>query len=85
MNASELNESGNAFFDAGDFGKIFQSVQNDTSGYYLVGYYSTDTARDGSWRRVHVKIDQLPAGAPMDHALFPLVWPEQSLASKCAI
>ena len=28
---------GRSFFDTGDFGKIFQSVQNDTSGYYLVG------------------------------------------------
>ena len=54
---------GRAFFDAGDFGKIFQSVQNDTSGYYLVGYYSTDTSQDGAWRRIHVKIDGLPAGA----------------------
>jgi len=54
---------GRSFFDAGDFGKIFKSVQNDTSGYYLVGYYSTDTARDGAWRRVHVKIDGLPSGA----------------------
>ncbi|HEV7968874.1 MAG TPA: VWA domain-containing protein [Candidatus Acidoferrales bacterium] len=53
---------GRAFFDAGDFGKVFQSVQNDTSGYYLVGYYSTNGANDGAWRRVHVKIDQLPAG-----------------------
>ena len=54
---------GRSFFDVGDFGKVFQSVQNDTSGYYLVGYYSTDAARDGSWRRVSVKIDSLPAGA----------------------
>jgi len=54
---------GRTFFDVGDFGKVFQSVQNDTSGYYLVGYYSTNTANDGAWRRVHVKIDQLPAGA----------------------
>ena len=53
---------GRSFFDVGDFGKIFQSVQNDTSGYYLVGYYSTNVANDGAWRRVHVKIDQLPAG-----------------------
>ncbi len=35
---------GRSFFDVGDFGKIFQSVQNDNSGYYLVGYYSTDSA-----------------------------------------
>jgi VWFA-related protein len=53
---------GRTFFDVGDFGKVFQSVQNDTSGYYLVGYYSTNAANDGAWRRVHVKIDQLPAG-----------------------
>ena len=53
---------GRAFFDVGDFGKIFQSVQNDTSGYYLVGYYSTNAATDGAWRRVRVKVDPLPAG-----------------------
>ena len=53
---------GRTFFDVGDFGKVFQSVQNDTSGYYLVGYYSTNGANDGAWRRVHVKVEQLPAG-----------------------
>ncbi|HWF13487.1 MAG TPA: VWA domain-containing protein [Candidatus Acidoferrales bacterium] len=54
---------GRSFFDVGDFGKVFQSVQNDTSGYYLVGYYSTNAATDGAWRRIHVKVDQLPAGS----------------------
>src|ERR1700722_3897802 len=54
---------GRSFFDVGDFGKIFQSVQNDTSGYYLVSYYSTNAANDGAWRRIHVKVDQLPGGA----------------------
>jgi VWFA-related protein len=48
---------GRSFFDVGDFGKIFQSVQNDNSGYYLLGYYSTDPARDGRWRRIHVKVN----------------------------
>ena len=54
---------GRSFFDTGDFGRVFQSVQSDTSGYYLVGYYSANAAADGAWRRVHVKIDMLPAGA----------------------
>jgi VWFA-related protein len=54
---------GRTFFDVGDFGKVFQSVQSDNSGYYLVGYYSTNAANDGAWRRVHVKIDKIPAGA----------------------
>jgi VWFA-related protein len=53
---------GRSFFDIGDFGRVFQSVQNDSSGYYLVGYYSKDTARDGRWRRIQVKISQLPPG-----------------------
>ena len=53
---------GRSFFDTGDFAKIFESVQNDNSGYYLVGYYSTDSARDGNWRRVQVKVN-LPGGA----------------------
>lgn len=54
---------GRTFFDVGDFGKVFQSVQTDNAGYYLLGYYSTNVANDGAWRRVRVKIDQLPAGA----------------------
>jgi VWFA-related protein len=54
---------GRTFFDVGDFGKVFQSVQGDNSGYYLVGYYSSNSATDGAWRRVRVKIDGLPAGA----------------------
>jgi VWFA-related protein len=54
---------GRSFFDLGDFAKVFQSVQNDNAGYYLIGYYSTDPARDGRWRRIQVKIAQLPGGA----------------------
>ena len=54
---------GRSFFDAGDFGKVFQSVQSDTSGYYLVGYYSSNAAADGAWRRVRVRVDGLPTGA----------------------
>ncbi len=54
---------GRSFFDLGDFSKVFQNVQNDNAGYYLVGYYSTDSARDGRWRRIHVRIAQLPPGA----------------------
>src|SRR6202011_4417731 len=52
---------GRSFFDLGDFGNIFHSVQADTSGYYLLGYYSSNAARDGRWRRIHVKMN-LPSG-----------------------
>jgi VWFA-related protein len=54
---------GKSFFDLGDFGDAFKSVQADGTGYYLVGYYSTDGARDGRWRNVKVSVSNLPAGA----------------------
>jgi VWFA-related protein len=54
---------GKSFFDLGDFGDAFRAVQNDGTGYYLVGYYSTDGARDGRWRNVKVSVANLPAGA----------------------
>ncbi|MGD0841319.1 MAG: VWA domain-containing protein [Candidatus Acidiferrales bacterium] len=54
---------GRSFFDLGDFGEAFKSVQDDGTGYYLVGYYSTDGVRDGRWRNVKVSVENLPAGA----------------------
>lgn len=54
---------GRAFFDIGDFGEAFSAVQADGTGYYLLGYYSSDSARDGRWRNVKVKVSGLPSGA----------------------
>jgi VWFA-related protein len=54
---------GRSFFDVGDFGRVFQSVQEDSSGYYLLGYYSADAVRDGRWRRIHMKVSNVPSGA----------------------
>jgi len=46
---------GRAFLDSNDFSKIFKGVQQDTSTYYLLGYHSTNLARDGRYRRIVVK------------------------------
>jgi VWFA-related protein len=54
---------GKSFFDLGDFGDAFKSVQDDGTGYYLVGYYSTDGSRDGRWRNVKVSVANLPPGS----------------------
>jgi VWFA-related protein len=54
---------GRSFFDVGDFGRVFQSVQEDSSGYYLLGYYSADAVRDGRWRRIQMKVSNVPSGA----------------------
>lgn len=48
---------GRAFFDIGDFHEVFEKVQADTPGYYLIGYYSANASRNGRWRRVRVNVD----------------------------
>ncbi len=48
---------GESFFDVGDFKEIFQKVQKDGTGYYLLGYYPEDLRRDGKWRNVTVKVN----------------------------
>ena len=48
---------GRSFFDLGDFSDVFKKIQSDSPGYYLIGYYSTDTRANGAWRRVKVKVE----------------------------
>jgi VWFA-related protein len=47
---------GKAFTDTNDFGDAFARVQRDMSAYYLLGYSSTNPARDGRFRRIQVRV-----------------------------
>ena len=47
---------GRAFIDTNDFQPVFAKVREDTSFYYLLGYHSTNPARDGRFRRISVQI-----------------------------
>ena len=49
---------GKAFLDSNDFGKVFKGVQDDTSFYYVLGYQSTNSARDGKYRKISVKLNR---------------------------
>jgi len=49
---------GRAFFDSNTFGQVFDRVVNDTSAYYVLGYSSTNPARDGRFRRIRVRLKQ---------------------------
>jgi VWFA-related protein len=51
---------GRSFFDLGNLGDAFRTVQEDTAGYYLVGYYSTNAAMDGRWRGIRVRVTGVP-------------------------
>jgi VWFA-related protein len=47
---------GRAFLDTNDFGPVYTRVIADTSAYYLLGYNSTNPARDGRFRRIRVRV-----------------------------
>jgi VWFA-related protein len=56
---------GKAFLDSNDFSQVFKGVQQDTSTYYLLGYHSSNVARDGKYRRIVVKVNA--TGAKIDY------------------
>jgi VWFA-related protein len=49
---------GKSFFDSNDFGPAFQQVQHDTEAYYILGFHSSNQARDGSYRHLTVKVNR---------------------------
>jgi VWFA-related protein len=49
---------GKAFFDSNDFAPAFERVQRDTSAYYIIGFRSTDTRKDGRYRRLTIKVNR---------------------------
>ena len=49
---------GKAFLDSNDFAPAFAQVQNDSSAYYVVGYHPTNTAQDGRYRRLLVRVNK---------------------------
>ena len=47
---------GRAFLDTNDFRPAFTKVQEDTSMYYVLGYTSSNLAKDGRYRRINVTV-----------------------------
>jgi VWFA-related protein len=47
---------GFAAVNRNDFGTAFARIVQDNSSYYVLGYYSKDTRRDGRFRRVDVRV-----------------------------
>jgi VWFA-related protein len=52
-------DTGGKFFsDSNDFAPAFQQVQHDTEAYYILGFHSTNAARDGTFRHLTIKVDR---------------------------
>jgi VWFA-related protein len=49
---------GKAFMDTNDFSGVFSQVQKDSSVYYVLGYTSTNHARDGRFRKIKVTVNR---------------------------
>lgn len=47
---------GTAFTDTNNFGEAFDRITRDISSYYILGYASTNTKQDGTYRRIEVKL-----------------------------
>jgi VWFA-related protein len=47
---------GTAFTDTNDFGEAFSKVERDISSYYILGFSSTNTNKDGRFRRLTVRV-----------------------------
>jgi VWFA-related protein len=47
---------GRAFFDSNDFERPFRTLEADTNEYYVLSYHSSNTQRDGRFRRISVRV-----------------------------
>jgi VWFA-related protein len=56
---SLAEETGGAYsVNSNDFSRIYDRIVRDSSTYYLLGYYPTDDRRNGSVRRIQVKVNR---------------------------
>ena len=52
-------DTGGKFYgDSNDFAPAFQAMEQDTSAYYVIGFRSTNPARDGRYRKLQIKVDR---------------------------
>jgi VWFA-related protein len=56
LTALAEDTGGRAFFDQNDFKAVFDRVVADTSAYYLLGFSSTNPAKNGRFRRIRVSV-----------------------------
>lgn len=57
---------GKAMFDYNDLSMGIVQAQRATSSYYIIGYYTTNTAPDGKFRRINISLKEYPS-AKLDY------------------
>ncbi len=59
--ALAADTGGKALFDSNDLAKGIRQAQQAISSYYIIGYYSTNTAQDGKFRRIRISLNTATA------------------------
>jgi VWFA-related protein len=60
LTALASDTGGTAFTDSNDFGEAFARVERDISSYYILGFVSANTNKDGRYRRLSVRVKNRP-------------------------
>jgi VWFA-related protein len=58
---------GKSFFDTNDLAAAITKTQQDMSSYYLLGYYSSNNALDGKYRKITVRLNNPKLAAKLEH------------------
>src|ERR1019366_6517798 len=58
---------GKTFFDSNDIALGIQRTQDAMGSYYLLGYYSSNNALDGKYRKISVKLNNPKLAAKLEH------------------
>jgi VWFA-related protein len=58
---------GKSFFDSNDIALGIQRTQDAMGSYYLLGYYSTNNAADGKYRKISVKLNNSKLATKLEH------------------
>ncbi len=58
---------GKSFFDSNDIALGIAKTQEAMGSYYLLGYYSTNNAQDGKFRKISVKLNNGKLAAKLEH------------------
>ena len=53
-----LTTGGQAFFPMSlkDLDKVYEGIQREIAARYSLGYLSSDTRKDGAWRKVEIRL-----------------------------
>jgi len=54
---------GKALLDYNDLTRGIQQAEESVSSYYILGYYTTNSAQDGKFRRIHISVASNPDAA----------------------